>query len=157
MHAGLKSSVATVRLASDNVLLKMQGNADMRLDRNYLDGALDLNVEEVNLHKLGLVPRPLKHPFAFTMGAEARHDSLKLRLDAGDLNLRFRAHSTLKKLMEQSDKFVSILTKQIDERRLDHAALRQVLPSAGMHLEAGNQNPVSYFLAARVFPIMISN
>lgn len=59
--------------------------------------------------------------------------------------------------MEQSDKFVSILTKQIDERRLDHAALRQVLPSAGMHLEAGNQNPVSYFLAARVFPIMISN
>lgn len=29
--------------------------------------------------------------------------------------------------MEQSDKFVSILTKQIDERRLDHAALRQVL------------------------------
>ena len=32
----------------------------MRLDRNYLDGALDLNVEEVNLHKLGLVPRPLK-------------------------------------------------------------------------------------------------
>ena len=105
-HAGLKSSVATVRLASDNVLLKMQGNADMRLDRSYLDGALDLNVEEVNLHKLGLVPRPLKHPFAFTMGAEARHDSLKLRLDAGDLNLRFRAHSTLKKLMEQSDKFV---------------------------------------------------
>ena len=83
------------------------------------------------------------------MGAEARHDSLKLRLDAGDLNLRFRAHSTLKKLMEQSDKFVSILTKQIDERRLDHAALRQVLPSAGMHLEAGNQNPVSYFLAAK--------
>lgn len=54
----------------------------MRLDRSYLDGALDLNVEEVNLHKLGLVPRPLKHPFAFTMGAEARHDSLKLRLDA---------------------------------------------------------------------------
>mgnify|MGYP000417671389 CR=1 FL=1 len=149
VHAGLKSSVATVRLASDNVLLKMQGNADMRLDRSYLDGALDLNVEEVNLHKLGLVPRPLKHPFAFTMGAEARHDSLKLRLDAGDLNLRFRAHSTLKKLMEQSDKFVSILTKQIDERRLDHAALRQVLPSAGMHLEAGNQNPVSYFLAAK--------
>lgn len=149
VHAGLKSSVATVRLASDNVLLKMQGNADMRLDRNYLDGALDLNVEEVNLHKLGLVPRPLQHPFAFTMGAEARHDSLKLRLDAGDLNLRFRAHSTLKKLMEQSDKFVSILTKQIDERRLDHAALRQVLPSAGMHLEAGNQNPVSYFLAAK--------
>lgn len=149
LHAGLRSSVATVRLASDNLLLRMQGNADMRLDRKYLDGALDLHVEEVNFHELGVLPRPMKHPFAFTLGAEARRDSIKLRLDAGDLNLRFRAHSTLEKLMNQSDRFVSILTKQLDERHLDHAALRQVLPSAGMHLMTGNRNPVSYFLAAK--------
>ena len=69
MHAGLKSSVATVRLASDNVLLKMQGNADMRLDRSYLDGALDLNVEEVNLHKLGLVPPTVETPICLYNGS----------------------------------------------------------------------------------------
>lgn len=147
LHAGLKSSVASVRLTSDNALLRMRGDADMRLDRKYIDGKLDLDVEELDLHKLGFAPKPIEHPFAFTLGAEAHHDSIKLKLDAGDLDLRFRAHSTLKKLMEQSDKFVSILTKQIDERQLDHAALRHVLPSAGMHLKAGNQNPVSYFLA----------
>ena len=52
-------------------------------------------------------------------------------------------------MLGQSDKFVAILTKQIEERRLDHAALRQVLPSAGMQLTAGQANPVSDFLKTK--------
>lgn len=70
-------------------------------------------------------------------------------MDAGDMDLQFRARSTLKELLEQSDEFVAILMKQIDERRLDHAALRRVLPSAGMQLTAGQSNPVSYFLKTK--------
>ncbi len=70
-------------------------------------------------------------------------------MDAGDMNLQFRARSTLKELLEQSDEFVAILMKQIDERKLDHAALRRVLPSAGMQLTAGQSNPVSYFLKTK--------
>lgn len=65
------------------------------------------------------------------------------------MDLQFRARSTLKELLEQSDEFVAILMKQIDERRLDHAALRRVLPSAGMQLTAGQSNPVSYFLKTK--------
>lgn len=149
LRARLRNSFATVRLTSDNPLLKMQGAAGMHLDRKYLDGRLNLKVEEVDLHKLGFAPQPLKHPFAFNLGAEARHDSIKLKLDAGDLDLQFRARSTLKKLMDQSDEFVALLMKQIDERSLNHAALRRVLPSAGMQLTAGKQNPVSYLLATK--------
>ena len=70
-------------------------------------------------------------------------------MDAGDMDLQFRARSTLEELLGQSDKFVAILTKQIEERRLDHAALRQVLPSAGMQLTAGQANPVSDFLKTK--------
>ena len=40
LDAGLKSSVASVHLTSDNALLKMQTEADMRLDRKYMDGKL---------------------------------------------------------------------------------------------------------------------
>lgn len=149
LNAGLKSSVASVRLTSDNALLKMQTEADLRLDRTYMDGKLDMNVEDVDLFRLGVAPKPLERSFAFNLGAEARRDSIKLRLDAGDMDLQFRARSTLKELLEQSDEFVSILMKQIDERRLDHAALRRVLPSAGMQLTAGQSNPVSYFLKTK--------
>ena len=149
LDAGLKSSVASVHLTSDNALLKMQTEADMRLDRKYMDGKLNVNVEELDLYKLGVAPKPLEHPFAFSLGAEARHDSIKLQMDAGDMNLQFRARSTLKELLEQSDEFVAILTKQIEDSRLDHAALRRVLPSAGMQLTAGQANPVSYFLKTK--------
>lgn len=149
LHAGLKSSVATVRLTSDNTLLRMQGDADLHLDRQYLDGKVNLNVEQLDIYKLGFAPKPLNHPFAFRLGAEARRDSIKLNLDAGDMDMQFRARSTLKRLLEQSDEFATLLMKQIDERRLDHAALRRVLPSAGMQLTAGKENPVSYFLATQ--------
>lgn len=149
VKAGLKSSVATVNLTSDNTLLKMLGKAEMHLDRRYLDGKLDVDVEELDFYKLGFAPKPLKHPFAFRLGAEARRDSIKLQLDAGDLDLQLRARSTLKKLLEQSDEFTRLLTKQIENSYLDHAALRRVLPSARMQLTAGKENPVSYFLATK--------
>ncbi|MCD8183341.1 MAG: translocation/assembly module TamB [Bacteroides sp.] len=149
MDAGLRASVTSLKLTSDNGLLKMQSTADLRLDRKYMDGKLDMNVEQVDLHKLGMAPKPLQHPFAFRLGAEARRDSIKLKLDAGDMDLQFRARSTLKKLLEQSDEFMAILTKQLEDRRLDHAALRRVLPSATMKLTAGRANPVSYFLQTK--------
>ena len=149
LTAGLKSALATLHLTSDNPLLKMGLTADMRLDRRYLDGRLDLDVAEVDLHKLGFSPRPLKRPFAFTFGAEARHDSIKMKMDAGDLDFQFRARSTLKKLMEQGSGFATLLSRQLEHKRLDHAELRQALPSAGMQLKAGKQNPVSYFLATK--------
>ena len=36
--------------------------------------------------------------------------------------------------------------KQIDDRKLDHAALRRALPSAGMFVKAGKDNPVNDLL-----------
>ena len=149
MKAGLQASVASVSLSSRNDLLQMTGKADLRLDRTYLDGTLDVDVDNVDLHSLGIAPRPLKRPFAFSLGAEARHDSVKIGLAAGDMDLRFRARSTLKQLMEQGTLFADLLMKQIDNRRLDHAELRRALPSAGIQLKAGRENPLGYLLDAQ--------
>lgn len=149
LDAGLKSQLATVSLTSDNALLQMQADADMRLDRRYLDGKLKMDVAQLDLYKLGIAPQPLKRPFAFAVGAEARRDSIKLNMNAGDLKLNFRAENTLKHLLDQSDRFMKELTAQIDNRKLDHAALRELLPSAGMYLTAGKENPVSYYLATK--------
>lgn len=149
LKGNLRQAEATASLNSQNPLLEMNGLARMRLDRNYLDGDLHINVSQLDLHKLGIAPKPLKHPFAFGIEGEARHDSVKLSLDAGDMNLRLKARSTLKELFERGDQFMGILTKQIDDRRLDHAALRRSLPSAHMVLTAGQKNPISHFLATK--------
>ena len=99
LNAGLKSAVASVRLTSDNELLKMQSEADLRLDRKYMDGRLNMKVEELDLYNLGIASEPLEHPVAFNLGAEARRDSIKLQMDAGDMDLQFRARSTLEELL----------------------------------------------------------
>lgn len=149
LNAGLKFALATVHLTSNNQLLRMQADADMRLDRKYLDGNLTMKVAEVDLFKLGIASKPLNTPFAFDVDAEARHDSVKAGLDAGDLVFRFRARSTVKKLTEQGTAFAGLLMKQIEQKHLDHAALREALPTAGMQLTAGKQNPVSDLLATK--------
>ena len=149
LKGALKHAEATASLTSQNPLLEMNSQARMRLDRNYLDGDLSIDVSQLDLHKLGIAPKPLKRPFAFGIRGEAQRDSVKLSLDAGDMNLRLKARSTLKELFERGNQFMAILTKQIDDRRLDHAALRKALPSARMVLSAGRQNPISYFLATK--------
>ena len=146
LTAGLHQAVATVDLTSDNELLRMQTRADLRLDRDYLDGSLDLNVDNVDLHLLGIAPRPLKRPFILRMDADAKQDSVKLNLSAGDLEVRFRTNGTLKTLMNRGTEFADLLMAQIEDRKLDHAAMRRLLPSAGMHVKAGQQNPVAFFL-----------
>ena len=147
LKAGLKSVLASVNLTSDNALLKMQADGSMRLDRKYLDGAVDLDVSRVGLYELGLIPERLKRPLAFRLEGEVRRDTVRMELSAGDLNLWLRARGTVDKLMEQSNQFADLLMKQIEDRRLDHAALRRALPSAGMFVKAGEDNPVNDLLA----------
>lgn len=149
MHAGLNQSVANLKIDSDNSLLKLKADGDLRFDRTYLDGTLNMDVKQIDLYGLGLAPKPLKRPFAFTINSEARHDSVKMQLNAGDMDFRFRARSTLKKMIEQGNEFMALLIQQINERQLDHAALRKLMPSAGFHLKAGKENPISYFLATK--------
>lgn len=149
LEGTLKSALAKVRMKSQNPLLQMQADASMRLDRNYLDGALKLSVDDIDLHRLRLISKPLEHPLAFDLQAMARYDSLRLSLHAGDLDFRFQAQTHLNHLLQQSNHFLSVLTRQLEERRLNHAALRAALPTGGLYLQAGKQNPVGDYLATQ--------
>lgn len=147
LDASLKNGKADVRLNSDNSLLTLQALAEMRLNRPHLDGSINLNVEQVNLQQLNITPQMPAHPFAFQLDAAVRQDSIGLQLNAGDLNLRFRSGDNLEQLMARSEKFVQTVATQLNERKLDHAALRRLLPSAGLYLQAGQNNPLSEALA----------
>ena len=147
LKASLRQCLARVEMRSDNPLLGMNLAGNLHLDRSYMDGRLNLDVAHADLQRLGLLDKPLEHPLAFGLQAEARRDSIKLHLGAGDLDFSFRARSTLKELLERSDRFMALLARQIEDRRLDHAALRRVLPSAGMALSAGSDNPAGWLLA----------
>ncbi len=147
VKAVLHSSVASMKLESDNPLLKMKADASIRLNYPYTVGHANIRVSDVALHNLGLIPAAMEEPFAFTLAAKAGKDSIALQLKAGDLDMEIHAKNNVEKLAEQAEDFVSVLMRQIEERHLDHAALRKVLPSAGMQLHAGGNNPVGRILA----------
>ncbi|MPN48794.1 hypothetical protein SDC9_196406 [bioreactor metagenome] len=129
--------------------MKLTADAGYHFRRSYTDASLLLNVEEINWYKLGYFPRPMKKPFAFQLEGQTRKDSVRMTLQSGDLKLNFRSRTTLEKLMKQSALFSELLMKQVNNKRLDHAALRKVLPSAGLRLTAGPDNPFSRYLAMK--------
>lgn len=145
----VKNAIATAHLVSDNRLLKMNANARYHLTKPYVDGNLEMDVTQLDMYELGIAPKPLKHPLAFNITAEARRDTLFTHLAAGDMKVHLSAHSDVNKLIKQSARFVDVLVRQIDKKELDHGELREALPTAVFSMSAGKDNPLSYYLATK--------
>lgn len=145
----LKGALATARLTSDNVLLKMAADAEYDLASSYPDGKAAVDVEQLNLHELGLMSQPMKYPLAFNLTAEARRNRVFTHLTSGDMKLDLSARSGVYPLIEQSVRFADVLMRQLDEKALNHAELRKALPTAVLSFSAGKENPLAYYLATQ--------
>ena len=149
LTGALKGALVTARLTSDNALLKMTTEAEYNLAHSYPDGKVIMDVTQLDLHELGLMPQPMKHPLAFNFSAEARQNRVFTHLVSGDMKLNLSARSGVEPLIRQSTHFVDVLMRQIDEKALDHAELREALPTAILSFSAGKENPLAYFLATQ--------
>ena len=149
LTGALKGALVTARLTSDNALLKMTTEAEYNLAHSYPDGKVTMDVTQLDLHELGLMPQPMKHPLAFNFSAEARQNRVFTHLVSGDMKLNLSARSGVELLIRQSTHFVDVLMRQIDEKALDHAELREALPTAILSFSAGKENPLAYFLATQ--------
>ena len=145
----LKGALVTANLTSDNELLKMTTDAEYNLAHSYPDGKVTVDVTQLNLHELGLMPEPMKRPLAFNLSAEARQNRVFTHFISGDMKLNLSARSGVNPLISQSIRFVDVLMKQIDEKELNHAELRKALPTAVLSFSAGKENPLAYFLATK--------
>lgn len=146
LKASVSDNMGHATLESDNPLLKMRTMLSMHLDRDYLDGDLDVKVDRADLFAMGLVPAALKDPLSASLSAEARYDSVKVHLMGGDLSMKMETRSTLRHMMEQGQAFDQLLQTQYELKRLDHASLRRALPYAFFSLKAGKENPLSHYL-----------
>lgn len=149
LTGALKGALVTANLTSDNELLKMTTDAEYNLAHSYPDGKVTVDVTQLNLHELGLMPEPMKRPLAFNLSAEARQNRVFTHFISGDMKLNLSARSGVNPLISQSTRFVDVLMKQIDEKELNHAELRKALPTAILSFSAGKENPLAYFLATK--------
>lgn len=146
LDGGLKDAVATAHLVSDNPLLQMTADGEYNLAHSYPDGQLTVDVAHVDLYEMGFAPRPLKHKLAFQFSAEARKERVFTHLTAGDLKMNLSARAGVYPLIKQSTRFVDVLMRQIHDKMLDHAELREALPSAIFSFTTGRENPLAWFL-----------
>lgn len=91
----------------------------------------------------------MKHPLAFNFSGGSPPESGVYPLVSGDMKLNLSARSGVEPLIRQSTHFVDVLMRQIDEKALDHAELREALPTAILSFSAGKENPLAYFLATQ--------
>ena len=75
----------------------------------------------------------------------------------GDLKLKLPQPHHAREVDEAIGTFLRSINEAVNNKRLDHAALRKVLPSAGLRLTAGPDNPFSRYLAMKDIPIIKVN
>lgn len=146
LDGAVKAAVATAQLVSDNPLLRMTADAEYNLAHNYPDGKVTIDVTHLDLHELGIVPRPMKRALAFSLSAEARKERVFTHFVSGDMKLNLSARAGVYPLIKESTRFVDVLMKQIHGKMLDHVALREALPSAVFSFSAGQENPLAWYL-----------
>src|SRR3712207_8606764 len=62
------------------------------------------------------------------------------------MDIRLDALSGIQPFIHQTGEFVEVLKKQLDEKMLNHAELRQSLPTAVLSFSAGKENPLADYL-----------
>ncbi len=149
LEGNLKNALAAATLTSDNPLLKMTTQGEYNLAHRYPDGKVTMNVSHIDLHELGLISEPMKRSLLFDLTAEARRELVSAHFTSGDMALELKARSGVYPLIRQSTRFADILMKQIADKALDHAELREALPTAVFSFTAGRENLLADLLAAR--------
>ena len=108
---------------------------------------LSMNVRHIDLKGLGLLPRSLKKPTPFTLNASTEKDNTSLELHSGDLSLSLISNAPLMKFIKEATNFSSLLSQQIQKKKLNQQELSGAMPSVNVAFSAGKKNPLSEYLA----------
>jgi len=147
LQASLQKSMAKVNLSSKSKLLQMDANLVALIQKNQMKADLSMNVRHIDLKGLGLIPRSLRKPTSFTLNASAEKDKTSLELHSGDLALSLNSAAPLNKFIKEVASFSSLLTQQIQKKKLNQQELSKAMPSARLALSAGKKNLLSEYLA----------
>lgn len=85
-------------------------------------------------------------PDDIVMDVLTRTDTTTARIDCGDFLLRLNAQGGYKRLMNSSDKLLSVIERQMKEYTIDQNELRQNLPLMSMKLHCSKDNPIYRFI-----------
>jgi hypothetical protein len=142
----LSDNVVSGNVSSDNVLLRMEGEGEYNLAKSYPCGAVDVDVYHVGFYELGLTPKPATHDLSFCLKANVDKHIISADLTSDDLTFNMKTDMGVYELMNQTEKLTKRLDKQMAEKSLDLDALRELLPTAHIEMNAGSNNILAWYL-----------
>ncbi|MBR6286445.1 MAG: translocation/assembly module TamB domain-containing protein [Bacteroidaceae bacterium] len=103
-----------------------------------------------NVSMLQIVtPDLVLSPENVDMRLEATPDTIYAYAQSGDLLINFTSSEGVTKLADKGMELYEQVMKQIENREIDDAKLRKLMPQMALHIELGRDNPLSDFLASQ--------
>ena len=83
------------------------------------------------------------------LGADLTGDSIMSYANAGDLTFMFQSGHGIDAFLDKVNKVTTLIGDQWSAHALNHQAIRSLLPDAHLRVWAGEENPVSSYLASQ--------
>ncbi len=149
LDAGLKNSLATFSLTSDNNLLQMKASGDYNLGVKYPDGSVVVDATHIGLYDLGVVHEPLRNNIAFLFDGQIKKENVSASFKSGDLDLKLSVNGSLNQIIDESDRLVKEIGKQFAKAELNLDELKELLPTVMIDMHCGENNVLAWYLATQ--------
>lgn len=146
LNADIKDRLASVEVASENDYLNMDVLLKSPLRKEAITGELTMNVREVDLYRIRLLPKPLNMPTAFTLQAFVKKDNSSLQIHSGDLDFSFISNESLRTFIKKAKRSTAMFMKQLATKSINELAIKEELPSADINFSIGRENILSQLL-----------
>ena len=131
----------TLGLTEDSLLAGATGHIDIGSDLKQLHWTRAV------LSDLRLRDRHRSYqPENFGLYLRTQPDSTWARIQSGNLIVKIDASGGYEQLLRQANTLARTVSAQIDEKVIDQAALKQLLPNARLHVTSGRENPIAAIL-----------
>ena len=89
------------------------------------------------------------HPENFGVFAKTNTDTTYVRMQSGDLILKFDAPGGYERLISQGTALMDSVTAQFADHRIDQPLIKQMLPTTRIYLTSGRNNPIANILRTK--------
>ena len=136
-----KADLLRLRLVNDTLSVGFKGDLDINSDFNkthYLSGLVgDIVIKD---------EKKTYHPDRIGLLVRANTDTTYVRAQSGDFIVKVDGSGDYEKILRQLSTLTDSITAQFEERIIDQAAIKRLLPTMKLHIESKRNNPIANLL-----------
>ena len=136
-----KADLLRLRLVNDTLAIGFRGDIDIKSDfdkTHYISGLVgDIVIKD---------EKNTFHPDRIGLLVRTNADTTYVRAQSGDFIVKIDGSGNYEKLLKQISILSDSAKAQFDERIIDQAAIKRLLPTMKLHVESKRNNPIANLL-----------